>query len=192
MSDGFDGHFHLKPASGVGRAPLHSGQREHLFQDRRPGRRRRFPYLSPVAIHGHGDARGGCRHLRRQLELLVQHFHFFPVDLDADDLARGSSRLFFPQGGLPHERPFLDLDEPAQSHLERRILLARNERLATAEKIDLDQEQAGLDPRDVEREHAGRPQIVRPACRNEGIPHPRRTIPRHPDFIAEIAGVSRA
>ncbi len=71
----------------------HGRQRNHLLQDWRPRRRRRLADLIAVAVNRHGDARGGRRHLRRQLEFLVQRFHFLPVDLDADDLARGAPRL---------------------------------------------------------------------------------------------------
>ena len=66
-----------------------------------------------------------------------------------------------------------------------------DQRLLAAVEVDVDEQQAGFDARDVEREHAGRMDVEGPAAIHQRVPDVDRTIPRHPDLIAQIACVSR-
>src|SRR2546430_1306802 len=63
---------------------------------------------------------------------------------------------------------------------------------AAAAEIDVDEEQAGLDARDIERQHAGRLQIERRPGPHQRVPHRERARPRDPDLVAEVAGVAGA
>ena len=65
-------------------------------------------------------------------------------------------------------------------------------RLAAAEEVHLDQQQARLDARHVERQHPGRLDVERTAAFDERVPHLDRARGRHPDLVAEIAGVAGA
>ena len=55
-----------------------------------------------------------------------------------------------------------------------RVGLRRDHRLAAAEEVDFDQEQPGLDARDVERQHAGRLDVERAAALASARPTRRR------------------
>ena len=68
-----------------------------------------------------------------------------------------------------------------------------DQRLLAAEEVDVDQQQPGLDARDVERQHAGRLDVERLAAAPSARPTPSTARPRrHPDLVAEIAGVAGA
>ena len=90
------------------------------------------------------------------------------------------------------ERPFLEIDEPRHAELVRRVLLRLDHRLPAAVEINVDEEQPGLDPGHVEREHAGGMQIERRSDVGECIPDGERRVPWHPDLVAEVAGVAGA
>ena len=69
-------------------------QRDHLLQDRRPRGRRRAADLAADLVHGHGDARRGGRHLRRQTDVVVQRFDRGPADVEADNLPGRAAAMF--------------------------------------------------------------------------------------------------
>ncbi len=76
------------------------------------------------------------------------------------------------------ERRLVELHQPAEAHLERRVLLRGDQRLLAAVEIHVDEQQAGLDARDVERQHAGRLDVERPSGAHQRVPHPHaRTQP---------------
>ena len=56
--------------------------------------------------------------------------------------------------------------------------------------VDADQNQTRLDPRDVEREHAGRENAMLVPCLHEPIPQGLRVGGVGPDLVAEIARIS--
>ena len=99
--------------------------------------------------------------------------------------ALGADRL------APDEGRLALADQPAQAHLVGRVTLQVHADLARSVKVDVDQEQPGLDARDVQREHAGRLGVVRLADSDEPIPHVGGAIPRHPDLVARGRRCSR-
>ena len=87
---------------------------------------------------------------------------------------------------------FFQIHQPPQPDFVRRIFLRLDQRPLAAEVIHLDQYQPGFDARHIQRQHSGRMQIELPPFRHQRVPHFRRLIPGDPDFVAQIAGVSRA
>ena len=75
---------------------------------------------------------------------------------------------------LADEPPLVEADEPAETHLVRRVSLRVDQRLLAAEEIHVDQQQPGLDARDVERQHAGRLDVERLAAVHQRVPDARR------------------
>ena len=88
------------------------------------------------------------------------------------------------------ERVLVEIDQPIESHLERRIELRDRQRLARAEEVHVDEQQSGLDARDVEREQARRPQAERRSRARDRVPHRAGVVAVHPDLVAEVAGVA--
>ena len=86
----------------------------------------------------------------------------------------------------------LEIDQPIESHLERRVELRGRQRLARAEEVHVDEQQAGFDARDIEREQARRPQAEGGPDARERVPHRAGVVTVHPDLIAEVAGVAGA
>src|SRR6266404_3309679 len=58
MSDGFDSDLNFDLRSRTGKLALQRCQRDHLFQEWRPGRRSRFTYLVAIAVNRHHYSRG--------------------------------------------------------------------------------------------------------------------------------------
>ncbi len=100
--------------------------------------------------------------------------------------------LFFNQCLPAHETILVEVHQTAETHFDRRILLLFNQSFLAAIEVDVDQEQARLDARDVERQHSGRGYVERPAALYQSIPHVQCAICIGPDFITEITRVSRA
>ena len=96
--------------------------------------------------------------------------------------AGSASRMLFSQRRLPDECALLELNQPPESHFERRILLGRDERFPGAEEIHFDEQQSRFDPRHVQSEHTGRPKIERRAGGHERVPDTGGHVPGHPDF----------
>src|SRR5690606_41896718 len=92
----------------------------------------------------------------------------------------------------PDERPLGLADEPPESELVRRVALEVGDGLPRAGEVDVDEQQAGLDARDVEGEQACGSRVERAADLHQPVPHVRRAFPRDPDLVAEIARVARA
>ena len=100
--------------------------------------------------------------------------------------------LFFKQRLLAHETILVEVHQTAETHFERRILLFFNQRFLAAIEIDVDQKESRFDARDVERQHSCGCYVERPPACYQSIPHVQCPIGINPDFITEIARVSRA
>ena len=108
-------------------------------------------------------------------------------------MRRGTPALTLSDERAPADKVRLEqIDQPIKAHLVRRVVLRRRERLPGAEEIHVDQQQPGFDAGHVERQQAHRPQSVRAAVPDNGIPHDAGVLAGHPDFITQIAGVTRA
>src|SRR5205085_11869437 len=103
------------------------------------------------------------------------------------DLARVPALLLFDERRLSDEFSFIKIDESSESQLERRILLRFDERLLAAVKVNVNQQQTGLDARNIEREHPRRMNVERCACVHERVPDFDRGFRRNPNLVAEVA-----
>ena len=79
-----------------------------------------------------------------------------------------------------------------EAQLVRRIFLRRNQRLLRADVIDFDQEQPRLHASHIERQHSGGMDIELLALVHQRVPDFDSFVPWHPNFVAEVAGVSGA
>src|SRR5262245_63403249 len=86
----------------------------------------------------------------------------------------------------------IELHQTAESHLEWCVRLVVYERLLAAIEIDVDEQKAGLDAGNVEREHACGADVEWPSAAHERVPHLNGAIPRHPNLVAQISRVARA
>ena len=80
----------------------------------------------------------------------------------------------------------------AEAQFVGRIFLRRDQRFLGAGVVHFDQQQSGFDPRHIQRQHSGGVNIELLALFHHRVPDFHRVVPRHPDFIAQIAGVSGA
>ena len=85
---------------------------------------------------------------------------------------------------------FVGLHQTIETYFVRRVLLRLDQRLLAAVEIDVDEQQPRLDTGDVERKHADRMDVEGAAFGHQFVPHVDRTIPGHPDLVAEIAGIA--
>ncbi len=82
----------------------------------------------------------------------------------------GVPPLFLDQRATADKGTLVERDQPPKPHLKRRVLLGVDERLPAAIEIHVDQEQARLEARDVERQHARGLEIERLAFAHQHIP----------------------
>ena len=94
------------------------------------------------------------------------------------------------QGALADELGLVQVDQPAEPDLVRRIGLVGVHRVAGAGVVDLEQDQAGLQADDVEGDHPGRPDAVWLAGDGQRVPHVDGSLGGDPQLIAEVAGVA--
>ena len=110
----------------------------------------------PFLVDGHRVAVHHRRDGRRQVVLGEQTLDPGPLELQADEASRR------PAGGLLGEeralaverRRLLEVDQATQAELERGVVLLLGDRPMRAGVLDLDQDEAGLDARDVHRADA--------------------------------------
>ncbi len=123
-----------------------------------------LPHLAAAAEDRHRRAIDGRRDRRRQTLRLVQ-----PLDpahsSSSPTSRRGPARALLALQREPaDEVALVQVDEPAEPDLERRIVLVGVDRVARRRVVDLDQDEAGLEPDHVERD-ASRPVGARTPCR---------------------------
>ena len=98
------------------------------------------------------------------------------------------SFLFVGGEGIPSdELRFFQVDQSSEPQFKGRILLLFDDGLLAAVEIHIDQQESGLDPRNVQRQHPYRMNVECAACVDERVPDLKTFIPVHPDLIAEIA-----
>ena len=90
----------------------------------------------------------------------------------------------------PTKSPLVEVDQPAEPDLARRVVLLGVHRVAGRRVVDLEQDESGFEADDVEGEHPGRPDAVRAAGRDERVPDLDRARGRDPQLVAEVAGVA--
>src|SRR5207344_3477865 len=113
-----------------------------------------------------------------------------PLEVEADEAPIGSAPAALELKGVPaDERGLREVDERAEADLERRVVLLGADRVTGAGVLGLDQDQAGLDARDIERADAGGTDAVRLASLPQRVPHVRRRAGVDPDLVAQVAGV---
>ncbi len=115
-----------------------------------------------------------------------------PVDLEAHELPRRTALGFRAQRLLADAGRLLEVHEPPEADLVRRVLLRRDEGFARAHVVDVEEDQARFDARHVEGEHARRRDVVGPAHVHERVIDRLALLPGNPDLVAEVAGVSGA
>src|SRR5919204_1736748 len=119
----FDRRFELQRRAFGEMRGIYRRERNQFLQHGRPARRRRTADLSPVLVNGDGDARRGGSELWRKAHIVVQLLDRRPADLEADDLPWRAAPLLLDERLLADERPFVELHEASETHLERRIFL---------------------------------------------------------------------
>ena len=149
------------------------------------------PTWRPRLVHRHRHARGGrwrpaagARARRRAFSTAAQSisrptiWRFGPARCSAASAARPTNgRLSRPRGARAPSRTACSSAASISAFL-------------LPKKSTSIEQQARLDPRDVEREHPGRVDVEGAAAGDERVPHVERAVPRHPDLVAEIAGVA--
>ena len=171
----------------------HRRQCDRLLEDRAPGRAGRPTRLPSPGIDGHGFPRGERREDRREVLGGEQPFDAGPVDLQPDQApGRPAGGLLGLEGRLPHVVALVELRQRAEDpELERRVGLLGDQGVARARVVDFQEDQSRLDPDHVERQHAGRPDPVILAHVREFVPHVAGPVRFNPEFVAEIARISR-
>ena len=159
-------------------------ERDVLLEDRRPGVAGHLAHLAAVLVVDRQPvAARGRRQAGRQREALVERLERLPGHLEADQRPRraalllGLERLAADEVG---EARALEVDDPAEADLEGRRLARLEHHLGRAEVVDAEQDEAGLDARDVERVEPGRRDAVRPAGVHQRVPQPQRARPSPP------------
>src|SRR5258706_9216349 len=99
--------------------------------------------------------------------------------------------MLSPKRQLPDERRLLEVDEPAHRELVRRVVLVRVQGVSRRGVIDLEQDEPGLEPDDIEGEHPGRPDAIRGTRHHERVPGRGRLAGGDPDLVSEVARVAR-
>src|SRR5262249_42280126 len=102
------------------------------------------------------------------------------------------SFLFVSKRSLADKATLVEINEAAQAHLKGRILLFFDKRFLAAIEVDIDQQQAGFNSRDVECEHARRMNIKGSPLVHERVPDADGVASGYPNLVAEIAGVTCA
>src|SRR5215471_2226307 len=85
---------------------------------------------------------------------------------------------------------FLQVDQSSEPQLKRRIFLLLDDGLLAAVEIDIDQQEAGFDTRNVQCQHPCRMNVECAAGVDERVPDLKTFVPIDPDFVAEIACIS--
>src|SRR5262245_42408714 len=123
MTHRFDCHFQLERAADGVMWRIDARERDQLLQRRRPCRRRRASHLAFVLVDRNRDPGRSRRRRGRQTDSFVEALHFSPVRLESDDLAAVAASLFGGERAASDEWALLEIDEPAETELKRRILL---------------------------------------------------------------------
>src|SRR5581483_4383784 len=135
--------------------------------------------------------RGRCRRLRRQALALEQPLNITPVDFQPDQRTLRPAYFLFYQG-LPADEAFLVVvDQFSQAKLRGTEFLRRNERLLAAYVVDIGENESGFDAGNIEGQHPSGMDVETASSLHQRVPHLQRVIPRNPDFVAHVAGVSR-
>ena len=176
MADGLDGELELEHGPGASLLRSIVASAMNFFSVGDQVLDVAFPTWPRPAVHGDRHARRRGGHLRRESDAVEEGLDGRPVDLEPHDRPGGAAPLLSRERRLSDEARLVEVNQPAEAHLERRVFLRLDQRLLAAREIDVDQQQPGLDPRDVEREHPRGPHVERLAARHQGVPHlsPRR------------------
>src|SRR5207249_11359228 len=132
------------------------------------------------------------RRVWREVHVPIEFLHRAPVDHEAHRAAGGTAALLLEESLASDERALLQGDGPIEAQFVRRIPLRVDDRLPGGCVIDLRQDQARLDPRHVQGEHARGSDVVSLALRHQGIPQRLRAFSLHPDLVIEVPSMAGA
>ena len=146
-----------------------------------------------VAIDGDSYARGDAGNLGSHSEFVVERFDFIPINFETDqDTFRAAILFFAGESVAADEIVFFQIHELAEADFRRRIFLRRDEGFFAGGVVHFDEDQAGFNSGDIERNHSSRMNIEGFAFFYELVPDFSGIFPGHPNFKAEVAGVARA
>src|SRR5262245_23063105 len=184
------GDFHLQGSAGRGAARLEVGQGDVLLEQRRPTAARRVADLIAADVERRARAPGRGWQARGEADLRIEAFERIPLHLDADELPERSAALLLGERALPDELLLVEIHGPAEVELEGRGGLARDERLARRDVVDVHEHQSRLDPGDIEREHPHGRDAIRRAGLDDRVPDRERAFGVEPDLEAEVTRVA--
>ena len=164
------------------RAPRSAGGTEasadRLLQDRAPAVARELADLAVAARreHGHGDRSTDGRDRGRQALAPMKAARCRPSRAAAPTRRRAGPPRACSRAGAPaarRSRPCRGRRAGPAPSSNGRVVLLGVERVPRRRVVDLEQDEARLEPDDVERQHARRPDAVRAARRPSAHPTPR-------------------
>ena len=149
--------------------------------------------MASGAIDGHSYA-GSCGgNLRCHANFLVERFDLTPIDFHADQMARWATVFCFRlERRSANKAFFLQIHQLAETDLAGSVLLLRDDGAFAGNVVDLDQDQSGFDPRDVESYHSGRMDVELATFGHQFVENPEAIIPWHPNFVTQVTGVTGA
>ena len=190
---GLDRPLDREPRTGRLVAGRDRGQGDRLLEDRAPAEARHPADLAATAdiVERQCGPRHNGRGRRWETLGVVQRHDVVPVS-SSPTRRRAVRRpsCSAARARLPTNSRLAGVDQPAEPDLVRRVGLVGVHGVAGARVVDLEQDQAGLQPDDVEGDHPGRPDAVA-ACRlDQRVPHVDGSLGRDPQLVAEVAGVA--
>ena len=99
---------------------------------------------------------------------------------------------FLFESGASDEILFFQIDQFAKADFAGSEFLRRDYGALAGGVVDLDENEAGLDASDIECDHSGGMNVEGAPFGHQFIKNSDAIFPRHPDFVAEVAGVTRA
>src|SRR3982750_3777604 len=123
MANRLNRDFYLEPGSVRIMRPVNRCERDQLLQYRGPGGRCGLSHLPAVFVYGNSHPRCRGTHGRWQSDLFIEAFNRRPVDFEADNLSSVAGLALLDERALADESTFLQVDEPRQPHLVRRVRL---------------------------------------------------------------------
>jgi len=168
------------------------GQCEVALEQGRPAAARGVAHLPVAGIDRHAGPPGHGGQFGRQSELGIEPLQGIPFDFQPAKLPRRARSLFPAQGALPHEVRLLELHRPTQTQFERRGGASLDQSFAGRHVVHLDQEQACLDPRDVQSQHPAGSEAIGSAPLHQVIPDRFGVPSLEPEFEAQVTGVAGA
>src|SRR5712692_8135986 len=165
-----DRHFDLDARARPRIRSGDGGDRDVPLQQRRPATARGPTDLAVPRVQWHFLAPGLGGRLGWKTHVPIEALHRLPVDLQADRPSRWTAAPFLEERLPPDERAFVSRDGPVQAELQRRVHLRVDDRLPRWHVFDLCQNEARLDPCDIQREHPRDGDVMPVPLLHDGVP----------------------